>query len=191
MSKPETCDHCGQRIPLARKEMLNKHKVQMLKRAASHVLTTMQNDFMVRDFTDPEDFKRFNFFSHLRLHGLVFKQKDAAGNVLRGRWGITRNGWAFLRGQLQLPAYVLIKNNSIESRADEMVNFGQVWRGEDTMQTSFEYFDDDGKPVGIRPQAPAPAVNMQEDLFSSKPKPQKLCRICMRPHPASVKCGDA
>lgn len=161
MSKQEVCDHCGQRIPLTRKEMLNKHKIQMLKRAATHVKERFDageqdaNDFMVRDFTEPEDFKRYNFFSHLRLHGLVFKQTDAAGNVLRGRWGITRNGWAFLRGQLQLPAYVLIKNNSIESRADELVNFGQVWRGEDTMQTSFEYFDEDGRPVGIRPSYPS------------------------------------
>ena len=160
MSKPEVCNHCGQRIPLVRKEMLNKHKIQMLKRAAFHVKSQLQNgvedanNFMVRDFTEPEDFKRYNFFSHLRLHGLVFKQKDAAGNVLRGRWGITRNGWAFLRGQLQLPAYVLIKNNHIESRADLLLGFSDVWRGEDTMQTSFEYFDDDGKPVGIRPQVP-------------------------------------
>lgn len=171
MSKHETCDHCGQRIPLTRKEMLNKHKVQMLKRAATYVKQQYDageenaNDFMVRDFTEPEDFKRFNFFSHLRLHGLVFKQTDAAGNVLRGRWGITRNGWAFLKGQLQLPAYVLIKNNHIESRADLLVNFSDVWRGEDTMQTSFEYFDDDGKPVGVFPQAPASADNNQGRLL--------------------------
>lgn len=160
MAKPEVCNHCGQRIPLVRKEMLNKHKIQMLKRAATYVKQQYDNgaedpnNFMVRDFTEPEDFKRFNFFSHLRLHGLVFKQTDAAGNVLRGRWGITRNGWAFLKGNLQLPAYVLIKNNHIESRADQQVDFGQVWRGEDTMQTSFEYFDEDGRPVGIRPSYP-------------------------------------
>jgi len=160
MSKHETCDHCGQRIPLIRKEMLNKHKIQMLKRAATYVKQRYDageenaNDFMVRDFTEPEDFKRFNFFSHLRLHGLVFKQTDAAGNVLRGHWGITRNGWAFLKGHLELPAYVLIKNNHIESRADELVGFSQVWRGEDTMQTTFEYFDDDGKPVGVFPSVP-------------------------------------
>lgn len=167
MSKHETCHACGQRIPLVRKEMLNKHKIQMLKRAAMHVKQQYDagepdaNDFMVRDFTEPEDFKRYNFFSHLRLHGLVFKQTDAAGNVLRGRWGITRNGWAFLRGQLQLPAYVLIKNNHIEIRADLLVSFSDVWRGEDTMQTTFEYFDDDGKPVGIFPSVPS--TNSQQE----------------------------
>jgi hypothetical protein len=151
----ERCDHCGQRIPLARKELLNKQMVKMLKRAAGHVMTTMRNDFMVRDFTEPAEFKQYNWFSHLRLHGLIFKQRTADGKELRGRWGITRNGWAFLRGQKELPAYVLVRNNAIQSRADALVGFNQVWRGEDTMQTSFEYFDDDGNPVGIRPVYPA------------------------------------
>lgn len=151
----ERCDHCGQRIPLIRKEKLDKSKVKMLKRAAAHVMETMQNDFMVRDFTEPADFKRYNFFSHLRLHGLIFKQRTADGKEIRGRWGITKNGWAFLRGDKLLPEYVLVRNNAIEGRADLLVSFGEVWRGEDTIQTSFEYFDDDGNPVGLRPTYPA------------------------------------
>lgn len=155
MKDADVCPSCGQRIPLARKELLNRHKVQMLKRAAGYVMDTMKNDFMVRDFTEPEDFKRFNFFSHLRLHGLVFKQKDRAGQIIRGRWGITRNGWSFLRGELALPKYVLIRNNKIESRSDQLVHFGEVWRGEPSIQTSFEYFDNEGKPVGRWPRVTA------------------------------------
>lgn len=150
----EVCTHCGQRIPLARKELLNKQMINMLKRAAAHVMITMQNDFMVRDFTTPEEFKQYNMFSHLRLHGLIFKQRDEDGREIRARWGITRNGWSFLRGEKDLPLYVLVKNNHIVSHADELVGFNQVWRGEDTMQTTFEYFDDDGHPVGIRPRQP-------------------------------------
>lgn len=157
--KQEVCNHCGQRIPMARKELLNKQMIKMLKRSAAHVMTTMDNNFMVRDFTEPAEFKQYNWFSHLRLHGLIFKQRTADGKELRGRWGITRNGWAFLRGEKQLPAYVLVRNNSIQSRADELVGFNQVWRGEDTMQTSFEYFDDAGRPVGIRPSHPTSNIN--------------------------------
>lgn len=164
MSK-EICENCGQVVPQVRKEMLNKHKLQMLKRAAEHVVTTMRNDFMVRDFTVPDDFKRYNFFSHLRLHGLIFKQKDANGNVLRGRWGITRNGWAFLRGDIDLPASVYIKNNKIEYRSEQRTTFKEVWRGEDTMQTQFEYFDDFGKPVGVRPAPQAPRQQEQSTLI--------------------------
>ena len=161
-NKIEKCDHCGQRIPQARKELLNKQMIKMLKRAAGHVMTTMTNDFMVRDFTEPSEFKQYNWFSHLRLHGLIFKQLDDDGKEIRGRWGITRNGWAFLRGEKQLAAYVLVRNNSIVSKSDELVNFGQVWRGEETMQTSFEYFDIDGKPVGIRPNYSVNAAAAQQ-----------------------------
>lgn len=153
--KSERCDNCGQRIPLARKELLNKQMIKMLKRAAGHVMTTMKNDFMVRDFTEPSDFKQYNWFSHLRLHGLIFKQRNQDGKEIRGRWGITRNGWAFLRGEKLLPAYVLVRNNGIQSRADELVGFNQVWLGEATMQTSFEYFDDAGNPIGVRPSLSA------------------------------------
>jgi hypothetical protein len=162
--KNNICSCCGQRIQLAHKEMLNKHKIQMLKRAATHVKATMKNDFKVSDFTEPEDFKRYNFFSHMRIHGLIFKQHDANGNAMKGRWGITRNGWAFLRGQLQLPAYIMVKNNHIDGKSDEMVDFYQVWRGEDTIQTSFEYFDDGGNPVGYRPAYPV-SESLQQRLI--------------------------
>lgn len=153
----EKCPACEQRIPLIRREKLSKNKVVMLKRAALHVIDNMNagdknaNDFMVRDFTEPEDFKRYNFFSRLRLHGLVFKQRDAAGKEIRGRWGITKNGWQFLAGKKALPAYVDIKNNHIEARATELVAFSDVWRGEAEIETSFEYFDDNGEQVGRRP----------------------------------------
>lgn len=159
------CLGCEQRIPLTRKETLNKHKVEMLKRAASHVKETMVNDFIVADFTEPEDFKRYNFFSHLRLHGLVFKQRDENGKEFRGRWGITRNGWAFLRGEKTLPSYVLIKNNHIEERSPLLVGFLDVWRGESTMETSFEYFDDAGQPVGFRPSMPVSHKTEQQRLI--------------------------
>lgn len=147
----EKCPACEQRIPLIRREKLSKNKIVMLKRAALYCIDNKVNDFMVRDFTEPEDFKRFNFFSHLRLHGLIFKQRDAAGKEIRGRWGITKNGWSFLRGEKALPAYVDIKNNHIEGRATELVRFRDVWRGEAEIETSFDYFDDDGNAVGRRP----------------------------------------
>ena len=147
----EKCPACEQRIPLVRREKLSKNKVMMLKRAALHCIDNKVNDFMVRDFTEPEDFKRYNFFSHLRLHGLIFKQRDADGKEIRGRWGITKNGWQFLAGKKALPAYVDIKNNHIEGRATELVTFSDVWRGEAEIETSFEYFDDNGEAVGRRP----------------------------------------
>lgn len=147
----EPCHACDRRIPLTRRELLSKNKIVMLKRAALHVIDTGVNDFMVRDFTEPEDFKRFNFFSHLRLHGLIFKQRDEAGKEIRGRWGVTKNGWSFLRGDKALPSYVDVKDNHIQERSLAMVKFSDVWRGEAEIETSFDYFNDDGEQVGRRP----------------------------------------
>ena len=102
--------------------------------------------------------------NHLRLHGLIFKQLDDSGKEMRGRWGITRNGWAFLRGEKELPSYILVRQNKVQSKSDMLVNFSHVWRGEPYMQTSFEYFDINGEPVGIRPNY-GPTENRQASLI--------------------------
>lgn len=126
----------------------------MLKAAASHVMATMQNDFMVRDISAPEEYKLYSNFHHLRFHGIVAKVKKD-GKVVPRHWLVTRNGWAFLRGEIDLPAYVLVKDNEVKSRADKRVTLKDLLHGEDYIQTSFEYFDDDGNPIGVRPHYPA------------------------------------
>lgn len=149
----ERCDHCGQRIRLQRKEMLNTAKVRMLKRAAEHVMSTMKNDFMTKDFTDDNEYKLYSNFQHLRYHGLIAHVK-VNGQKVRKHWLITKNGWAFLRGDIDLPKYVLVKDDHTQSRADQRVYLKDLLHGEPYVQTSFEYFDDDGNPVGIRPHYP-------------------------------------
>lgn len=148
----ENCVVCHYRLPKQRKEILNGQKFVMLRRAAGHVMSTMVNDFKVSDFTEPADFKAYNFFSHLRLHGLIAKVK-VDGKVQRGRWLITRNGWRFLRGQIELPEYLLVRNNKIQSRSETTVSVYDVMRGDTAIVTSFDYFDDYGQPVGHYPSA--------------------------------------
>lgn len=158
MSAPKVCDHCGQVIKQTHKEVLNKHKLKMLKMAALHVIETGVNDFTKRDLEDTlhDDLSHSDYanFPKLRYHGLITPGRDKAGNRIKGRWLITRNGWAYLRGELGLPAYVLVQNNSIKTRSEMLVKFTDVWRGEATVQTTFEYFDDDGNQVGFRPAMP-------------------------------------
>jgi hypothetical protein len=149
----DRCTHCGQRIRLQRKEMLNTAKVRMLKRAAEHVMSTMKNDFMTKDFTDDNEYKLYSNFQHLRYHGLIAHVK-VNGQKVRKHWLITKNGWAFLRGDIDLPKYVLVKDDHTQSRADKKVYLKDLLHGEPYVQTSFEYFDDDGNPVGIRPHYP-------------------------------------
>jgi hypothetical protein len=147
------CPSCGQRIQETRKESLSKMKLKMLRAAADHVIATGRNDFMVRDISDPDEYKLYSNFHHLRFHGVIAKVKKD-GHIVPRHWLVTRNGWRFLRGEIQLPKYVMVRLNGIESRADTMVSLGDVWYGTDYIQTNFEYFDHEtGERIGWRPRA--------------------------------------
>lgn len=150
MKKPTHCESCGQRLPEARKETLSKIKVEILMSAGELVAGTMVNRFKLKQVDACTEPSHYNNFQKLRYHGLIAKVKKDGQPVLN-EWCITRNGFRFLRGKIDLPKYVLIKQNHVVERAKEMVNLTKVWQGAPYLETSFEYFDDDGEPVGVRP----------------------------------------
>lgn len=164
------CDHCGQLIKNAHKEVLNKMKIKMLKRAAEQVITTNHNDFMVRDLKDHgEDFVLFNNFQKLRYHGLIAPIRNN-GRKIKGRWLLTRNAWAFLRGELMLPSFVLVRDNHITERSNELLAIKHI-RGEATIQTDFDYYDETtGARIPKQQLVSAPIT--QERLFSIYDRPQ-------------------
>lgn len=127
-------------------------KLTMLRKAASHVIETMSNDFMVRDIAEPEQFKLFNNFQKLRYHGLVTPVLDSNKRRMKGRWLITRNGWDFLRGNRSLPDWVLVKENRITEKSEHLIAISEVSRDFE-IATHFEYFDENNNPVGLRPNA--------------------------------------
>jgi hypothetical protein len=143
------CPTCGQKQKLAHKEILTRNKIDMLKRAANHVMTTMKNEFPLKEYK--AESYLYNNFQKLRYHGLIHYVTNRQGERKAGQWLITRNGWAFLRGEIELPYYVLIKNNHIQSRADLLINVRDVMRGDPVLSTSFEYFTDEGVAIGYRP----------------------------------------
>lgn len=161
------CSVCNEphKVPLAHKEQISKMKLVMLKTAAAQVMKTMTNDFMVRDFIKDGEFSLYGNFQKLRYHGLITPVRDEAGNKIKGRWLITRNGWAFLRGDIALPIYVLIRENHIVSRADEQIKAKNVDRLYEEITTHFEYFDDNGKPVGLYPRFPQGVAPTQPSLL--------------------------
>lgn len=150
MAKPEVCHACGQPIKQAYKEVLTKHKLTMLQEAARHIIETGVNDFCL-DYRHMENYNNFNNFQKLRYHGLVHHVRDRSGNKVRGHWLITRNGWAFLRGEIELPKWVTVRNNSIVERCPETIHVKYVYHGSEVIQTTWEYFDEAGNPVGVRP----------------------------------------
>lgn len=151
-------DDAGYRTRDSHKEVLNRMKLTMLKAAATHVMSTMNNDFKVRDICTPEQFKMFNNFAKLRYHGLVtpVREKETSRRI-KGRWLITRNGWDFLRGNLSLPHFVLVQNNHIQSKSPALIGLKDIYYAEEYITTHFDYFDDDNKPVGNRPGFPQPS----------------------------------
>jgi hypothetical protein len=148
------CTHCNQPhiVKLAHKETMNKQKLTMLKAAASRIIETGVNDFRLAELDG--DANQYTNFQKLRYHGLIHHARDAAGNRKKGHWLITRNGWAFLRGELDIPKYVLVKDNHIESRADTTLSIRDVYYGSEAIHTTFEYFDDAGRMVGVHPIYP-------------------------------------
>jgi hypothetical protein len=149
MSEAEFCNSCGQQIRLAHKETLNKKLLQGLQRAAEIVIDTQSNDVDLHSFID--DYNIYNNFQKLRYFGLVHHVRDYKGHKVRGHWLITRNGWAFLRGELEVHKWVKVLDNQIRERSQELIDVRQVYRGSDIVVTTFEYFDDNDRPVGYRP----------------------------------------
>lgn len=146
------CEHCGQRIRDAHNETLNKMLLTGLQRAARIVMDTKVNDVDLHDLVD--DYNVYNNFQKLRYFGLVHHVTDKEGRKMRGHWLITRNGWAFLRGEKEVHKWVKIRDNHILERSPELIGVKDVYRGSDVVVTTFEYFDENGRPVGYRPVAP-------------------------------------
>ena len=133
-------------------ETLNILKCSMLKSAAAQVVSTKVNDFKKSDIPD-QNHSEYANFQKLKYHGLITKVR-INGVTTRDRWLITRNGWAFLRGELKLPKTVRVKNNHTlpTDRSETLVSIVDVLKGSDYMETKFEYFDEDtGDMIGLRP----------------------------------------
>ncbi len=161
MSSQKTCNHCGQKIKQAYKEMLSKHKLTMLQTVARQVVATGVNDFNLRNMNDSTT--NYINFQKLRYHGVVHHVRNADKSLKRGHWFITPLGWSFLRGERDLPKFVLVRENSIVDRSPELINVKDVYRGSEAIITTFEYFDEYGKMVGVRP---TPRTDNQMGLFA-------------------------
>lgn len=151
------CTECGKPhvVQDSHKESLTKIKCSMLKAAAELVKRTGKNDFKKSDLPE-QNHSEYANFQKLRYHGLIAQVK-VNGVKMRDRWCVTRNGWAFLRGELQLPKFVMVQNNTTleYGRSEALVSLLDVLKSGDYMETAFEYFDEDtGAMIGLRPTKP-------------------------------------
>lgn len=168
MTESHLCTGCGEAhiVQQAHKEQMDKTLLLMLKASARWVIDNNKNDFKKRDLGLSEmSQSAYGNFGRLRYHGLITPVRGEDGKRIKGRWLITRNGWAFLRGTLNIPKFVLVKNNTITSRSDKLTSVRDVYYGSEVIQTNFEYYDDDGNQVGFRPAFQQPVRQHQESLL--------------------------
>ncbi len=161
MSK--NCETCGQRIREIRAHHMNKHLLSLLQAGSKVIMASNVNDFRRADLDG--EVSDYTNLSPLRYFGLIHRVKKD-GVVQRGHWLITRNGWTFLRGEIEIPKYIKVRDNTIESRAEETVHVRDVYRGSEAIATTFEYFDHEtGEQIGWHPVAPKPEHSEQSRLF--------------------------
>jgi hypothetical protein len=115
------------------KETLNRHKLYLLKQGADEVARTGKNIVDIKIFRS--NINSYNNWQKLRYHGLIAKTDK------RGEWVITTNGWNFLRGDISLPSYVVIGDNHIVERADTHVDANKLYKTEEIVDTTFEYYE--------------------------------------------------
>jgi len=124
------------------KERLNAHKLAILRRMANHVRDTGKNEIPLTILRD--NINDYNNAQKLRYHAIIFKVK-------RGTWGITSYGWAWLRGDKELPRDVFVANNHIVAKSDETISVRQLNNGEVVVQNQYEYYNQDGDYLNTRP----------------------------------------
>lgn len=111
-------------------ETLTRHRltsglVSILVNMAKTVHAKDRNDIHIYteigEVCGPQAYSGMSNISKLRFHGLAFKIRGEDGKQIKGRWGITRRGGQFLRGEIEIPEFVLTKANHVEGHEGKMM----------------------------------------------------------------------
>ena len=123
------------------KEVLNRHKLHILQRMASYASHNQINEIPLSILRD--EINDYNNAQKLRYHALIFKVK-------RGTWGITNHAIKFLRNEISLPEWVLIEENKIVDRSEDMIRISDLHDKSPLVNNTFEYYKN-GVYLGERP----------------------------------------
>lgn len=126
------------------KETLNRHKLNLLQQGADEVNRTGNNIVDIKLFAD--NINSYNNWQKLRYHGLIAHVTEN-GIKQRGKWLITNNGWAFLRGDISLPKFIMIGENHIVEKSNEQLDARDLYRESEIVESTFEYYEPTYRPV--------------------------------------------
>lgn len=168
--EPHMCGGCNEvhspNPPV--KKNFDMQKMRMIKRAAQHVIDTGKWQFKKSEL-NLADFGQsaYGNFPSLARYGLITMATDKETKQrVRGLWFITPLGWNFLRGEKPIKSWVVVKDKHVQHEygyGREMY-LKELFRTVDTIETTFEYIDDNGNMIARRPSS-APERNAQTTLL--------------------------
>lgn len=130
---------------MSHKENLTPHKLRILKRLAEYTKKTGNQVVPLNILND--NVSDYANAQKLRYHALITKAKDGK----KGTWIITAHGWAFLRGDKDLPKYVYVQGNKIQGKSSELVNVRDLNRGQVVVHNQFEYYNTEKEYLATLP----------------------------------------
>lgn len=76
----------------------------------------------IAEVCEPQPYAQLSNITKLRFHGLVFKIKNKDGKQVKGRWGITKKGGQWLRGEIEIEEIALSRNNRVVGHEGKLVH---------------------------------------------------------------------
>jgi len=113
----EICPYCECPIPKKYKYHLDDLDVSTLLKIWQAVIEQKENKINVSDIglTQSERLR----LTQLRFHALVAKYKTLQGTHVGNMWLITKRGGDFLKGDINVPSYVITWRNKVIDHSEE------------------------------------------------------------------------
>lgn len=139
----EICPHCGARM----KEWwhsLTPGLVEILIKVLKSVKASGVNDYHLQVNGELNN-NEFSNFPKLRVHALVARVKDAAGNRVAAHWLITDRGGQFLRGELAVPHKVKTYRGKVIGHSEDLVKIHDFRNKIPEFETVFDFEIHEGR----------------------------------------------
>lgn len=108
-------------------------------------------------------------WTKLRFFGLVAKYKED-GVHKKGWWLVTRNGWAFLRGDHFVPTQIKTFRNKIVSKSEQTISMSEIYGSQPWFPSRDDFFHEtiDGDDLNV----------VKEYRYKRKRKKISKCGSC-------------
>ena len=129
------CPFCGASL-VERWIAITPGLVKVLVKCYENVYAKQKNLFEFNELT--LNHTEYANYQKLRFHALIAKHK-IGGEIIEREWVITRRGFQFLRGEVQIPAKVKVFRNRVIDHDDQLVTVTNVMANFPYWEKKFDY----------------------------------------------------